>query len=253
MTHRFIRTELLLGKAALARLQHAQVTVVGLGAVGSYAVEGLVRSGVGRLRLVDFDMVRASNINRQLYALESTLGRLKTDLARERILDINPACEVDVRNVFIDEQTAAAVLEPRPDVLVDAIDSLNPKVFLLGAAIQAGVPVVSSMGAAKRLDPLAIRVGDLADTRGCSLARLVRKRLRSKYGIRRGVHCVYSIEPVHKTGPADAPVLPPEKELLRRGRPRQPIGSFSCLTGIFGLVAAREAIMRLLNDRAFNG
>ena len=216
--------------------------MAGLGAVGSYAVEGLARAGVGRLRLVDFDVVRESNINRQLYALDSTLGRQKVELARSRVLDINPRCEVEILPLFIDHTTVDSVLKAPVDVLIDAIDSVSPKVTLLAAAAKAGIAAVSSMGAASRTDPLAIRIGDIADTEACPLARFVRKKLR-KLGVDSGITCVYSVETPPSLQEAGEEIV--ETEVFERGRRRAPLGSLSCLTGIFGLTAANEAILRI--------
>lgn len=242
---RFHRTELLLGAEGLERLRGARVLVAGLGAVGSYAVEGLARAGVGALRLVDFDVVQPSNINRQLLALESTIGRAKIDVAAERVRDINPQCEVDARRVFIDADTAPGILAGPLDAVVDAIDSLSPKVALLSAAHRAGLWTVSCMGAATRTDPLALRIDDISRTVHCPLARLVRKRLR-RVGVGSGILCVYSAEPAAREASAasDADPAPPGFE-HRRGRPRRTLGSLSTLTGMFGLVAATRVILRL--------
>lgn len=242
---RFARTELLLGRAALERLAAARVAVVGLGAVGSYALEGLARTGIGHLRVVDFDVVRPSNINRQLYALESTLGRPKVELARERILDINPACDVEAVSLFAERNSHARILAPPLDVVIDAIDSVGPKVGLIAAAVKAGIPIVSSMGAARRMDPLAVRVGDISETDVCPLARFMRRRLK-RQGVASGVRCVYSVEPV-----SDAIAEPePGEDAMDRGRKRKPLGSYACLTGVFGLVAAREALSLVLSRPA---
>ncbi|MBN1676382.1 MAG: tRNA threonylcarbamoyladenosine dehydratase [Kiritimatiellae bacterium] len=247
--NRFARTELLLGAEACARLRAARVVVAGLGGVGSYAAEALARMGVGQLRIVDFDTVKPSNVNRQLYALESTLGRPKVEVARARILDIDPACEVEAMPVFIDDTTVAGVLSGPPDVVIDAIDSLNPKLTLVSRAVESGVCVISSMGAATRTDPFAVRVADIAETRMCPLARHLRKRLR-KRGIGSGVRCVYSVEPDSgRRGVADDDG---EAEFAR-GRPRAPLGSLSYMTGIFGLVAAREAVLSILGPALGTG
>lgn len=242
MTTHFSRTEQLIGKEALECLRAARVAVFGLGAVGSYAVEALARAGVGYLRLVDCDCVRLSNLNRQLYALESTLNKPKAEVARERVLDINPECMVDARQEFVSKKTIGKLLAKPLDVLVDAIDSLTPKVELVAAAVQAGLPIVSCMGAATRMDPAAIRLGDISETDVCPLARLVRKRLRRK-GITTGIRCVFSIEePRNKTAP-----LGDDESSFSQGRIRRPIGSFSYMTGIFGLLAAGEVIKMILN------
>ncbi len=238
---RFKRTELLLGAEAMRRLAGSRIMVVGMGAVGSYAVEALARSGVGGLTLVDFDAIHTSNLNRQLFALESTLGRPKIDVATERVRDIHPACQVTPTACFINDESAPGLLAAqRPDVLIDAIDSLNAKVSLLYHAVDAGIPVVSSMGAATRTDPLAVRVADLADTAQCPLARFVRKRLRRR-GIESGIRCIYSLEPAREEARGEL-----EAAVVGSGRPRQVLGSFACVTGVFGLTAAREAISMLV-------
>jgi len=237
---RFARLIQLIGPEAFGRLQAAEVAVFGLGAVGSYAVEALARAGVGALRLVDFDTVQPSNINRQLLALQSTVGRPKTELAADRVRDISPRCRVDRRDAFVDAATAPALLDPLPDALVDAIDGVNTKVHLLAAAHRLGLFTVSSMGAARRLDPARIRTADLADTEVCPLARIVRRRLH-RLGIHRGIRCVFSTEPVP---PPAASVVSSEAPL--RGRPRQPLGSISYVTGMFGLTAAAVTLEHLM-------
>ena len=137
---RFTRIRLFLGEERFQKLQASSVTVVGLGAVGGYVVEALARAGITRLRLVDFDTVQSSNINRQILALETTIGRPKAEVARERVLDINPSCNVEALQVFAGEETMGDILTPAPDLLIDAIDSLNPKVQLLTAAHYRRIP-----------------------------------------------------------------------------------------------------------------
>jgi len=245
MTKRFARTELLLGQNAMEKLRRATVAVVGLGAVGSYATEGLARAGIGNLRLVDFDEIRETNINRQLYALDSTIGKPKVEIARNRVLDINPSCRVECLPLFVDKTTVGTILEKPLDIVIDAIDSLGPKVELIAATREAGIEIISAMGAATRTDFSMIRVSDISKTKICPLARLVRKRLRQR-NVESGVSCIYSTEPPdpmedhEETGPELT-----EKDFLERGRIRKPLGSLSCLTGIFGLIAAREAIMKI--------
>jgi tRNA A37 threonylcarbamoyladenosine dehydratase len=240
--NRFSRTEMLFGSDAMGRLRNAHVAVVGLGGVGSYAVEALARAGIGHLRLVDFDNVKESNINRQLYALGSTVGRKKIEIARERVMEINPDCAVETLPVFADNDTAAAILQKPLDVVVDAIDSVGPKVRFLAASVASGVFVISSMGAATRSDPAAVRVADISETRICPLARYIRTRLRTR-GVTGGIRCVYSVEPVTEAG-GELPEEPVD-QTVERGRARKPLGSFSCLPGIFGLTAAREAIIHI--------
>jgi tRNA A37 threonylcarbamoyladenosine dehydratase len=234
---RFARTELLLGESAMEQLREATVVVCGLGAVGSYATEALARCGVGTLRLVDFDVVAESNINRQLYALDTTVGCQKTDVAAERVGLINPDCRVEAMSTFIEQETLPDVMRGSPDIVVDAIDGLNSKVSLLRYAVDNGHVAISSMGAASRTDPSAIRVDDISKTAHCPLARLMRKRLR-RQGVVSGIRCVYSTEPARKVEAA--------VEEKTRGRPRAPLGSLSFLTGMFGLVVARETVATLL-------
>lgn len=242
---RLERTELLLGREAVTRLKCAHVVVAGMGAVGSFAVEALARSGVGHLRLVDFDTVHTSNLNRQLYALESTLGRSKVELAAGRVRDINPECAVEVLEVFISRETVPRVLAPPVDCVIDAIDSLGPKIDLLVACVEAGIPVVSSMGAARKTNPLAIRVAGVFESHTCPLARFVRSRLRAR-GVAGGVRCVFSTEPSAEHSLGDSGdrtgewVSPEQNQSIRR-----PLGSLVCVTGTVGLVAAREAIAML--------
>ncbi|MBE0582834.1 MAG: tRNA threonylcarbamoyladenosine dehydratase [Desulfofustis sp.] len=243
---RFTRTKLLLGDEAFARLTAGHVAVIGLGAVGGYAVEGLARAGVGRLTVVDFDTIQPSNINRQILALESTIGETKAGAARHRILEINPACQVQALHCFADSTTIQEILALLPDVVIDAIDSLNPKMQILSACHQRQVKVFSSMGAALRSDPLRIRIGDIAETNACPLARRLRKRLRSA-GIASGITCVYSTEQVEfdYQPPDNADRLATDPQ---RGRTRRTLGSLPTLTAMFGLILANEVIKWLAGD-----
>lgn len=246
---RFRRIELMLGQDSCRRLRDSFVMVVGLGAVGSYAVEGLARAGIGRIRLIDFDKIQASNINRQLYALESTLGRPKCEVARERVLDINPSCEVEAIHSFVDADAALGYLADRPNLVIDAIDSLNPKVALIIAARTMGIPIISCLGAAMRFDPTAVRTGTIAEAHGCPLGRAVRKRLRRRE-ISLDFPCVYSAEPL----PNPLPIALPSEELgesplIERGRLRNTLGSMPTITGIFGLTAANLAIKMLIDSQ----
>ncbi len=239
----FDRIRTLLGEEAVQRLSRAHAAVVGLGAVGSYAAEALARSGVGRLTLVDCDTVHPSNLNRQLFALHSTLGRPKAQLAGARVQDINPGCRVAALPVFVHADTMETVLDGPPDVVVDAIDSLTPKVLLLAETLRRGIPLVSSMGASLRTDPGAVRTGSFWEIRGCPLAFQVRRRLR-RMNATADFTCVYSVEPVS--------TRPQEQDTFFRGRPRGRLGSLPTLPGIFGLTAAHAALALLLPG-AFHG
>lgn len=242
------RTRLLLGTEAVARLAQARVMIVGLGAVGGYVLEALARAGVGHFRLIDRDCVAPSNINRQLLATHETLEQSKAALGAARLKAIHPEATVEVRELFVRNETMVEIFAPFAveeagiDLVVDAIDSLNPKVNLLAACLDREQAVVSSMGAACRLDPTRFRTGNLFRAEGCPLARDVRKRLR-KRGYRGPIPAVFSSE----TPPASARLRAPEADWpIDQGRPRETLGSLSTTTGIAGLLLAHLALETLL-------
>lgn len=188
------RTTLLLGEDRMNYLSGCHVLVVGLGGVGAYAAEQLCRAGIGKMTIVDADTVNESNLNRQLPALRSTIGRPKAEVVAQRLLDINPELELTVHNEFIrDERTEAILDEANYQFVVDAIDSLSPKVFLLYHALRRQIPVVSSMGAGAKTDPSQVRIADISKTQNCALAKAVRKRLRT-LGVNMGIAAVFSTE-----------------------------------------------------------
>ena len=188
------RTALLLGEDRMDYLSGCHVLVVGLGGVGAYAAEQLCRAGIGKMTIVDADTVNESNLNRQLPALRSTIGRPKAEVVAQRLLDINPELELTVHNEFIrDERTEAILDEANYQFVVDAIDSLSPKVFLLYHALRRRIPVVSSMGAGAKTDPSQVRIADISKTQNCALAKAVRKRLRT-LGVNKGIAAVFSTE-----------------------------------------------------------
>ncbi len=230
----FSRTELLLGKDAMARLKRARVAVFGVGGVGSYVVEGLARAGVGALELIDHDEVSASNINRQIIALHSTLGMPKAEVAAARVRDINPACDVRAIRTFFLPETRDQFDFSRYDYVVDAIDTVAGKLALIEAAKAADVPVISAMGAGNKLDPAAFRVADIAKTAVCPLARIMRKEL-GKRGIRH-VKVVYSEE---------APVIPVGEGETRGSAGRPTPGSVSFVPSVMGLIIAGEVVRDL--------
>jgi tRNA A37 threonylcarbamoyladenosine dehydratase len=196
---RFDRTGRLIGDAGMERLQKAHVVVFGLGGVGSYAVEGLVRSGIGKLTLVDFDVVCVTNTNRQLHATVSGVGKAKCELLAQRCKQINPDVDVISVQEFYRADVADRMLEGPYDFVVDAIDNVKAKLHMLAQCVQRGLKVVSSMGAAGRLDPTCIRVEDLCETHMDPFAKDIRKLLKRKHSIDTsrptGITCVYSIEP----------------------------------------------------------
>jgi tRNA A37 threonylcarbamoyladenosine dehydratase len=228
----------------MEKIKNATVDVFGLGAVGSFALEALARTGIGNLRLIDFDTVDVSNINRQLLAYHSTIGREKAVLARERVKDINPSCNVEIHNSFVNARSLEDLLSEDSDVVVDAIDGLNSKINLLVGANQLNLAVVSSMGAGGKTDISMIRTGDISETCVCPLARVVRQRLHRR-GLYQGIRAVYSIEkPLNKQPfrPEDAV----DALLPDHGRPRPPIGSVSWVPGVFGLTIAGEVIHMII-------
>jgi len=230
------RTRIIVGEEGIARLQNTRILLAGLGGVGSFAAEALARAGIGHLTLADCDTVAPSNINRQLVALHSTVGRAKIEVMAYRIRDINPDCGLTLFERFLHSDEMPDLLSPGYHFVIDAIDSLNSKLALIESATRMQVPVASSMGAGGRTDPSRIRVGDLMDSQGCPLAREVRGRLRRR-GIGRGVLAVWSDEP------PSAP-LPPQP--TGRGRPRAVNGTLSYLPALFGMTLAGSVIHRLL-------
>ena len=235
MLEQFLRTEMLLGSEALTRLQSARVAVFGLGGVGGYVVEALARSGVGSLDLIDSDTVSVSNLNRQILATHSTVGMLKVDAARNRVLDINPACNVKTWPVFYTPDTADSFDFTQYDYIVDAIDTVTGKLALVERAKAAGTPIICCMGTGNKLDASAFQVADISKTTMCPLARVMRKEL-AKRGIRH-LKVVYSQEEA----------LTPtgwEEEAAALGK-RQIPGSVACVPGAAGLLLAGEVVRDL--------
>ncbi len=233
---RFSRTVDFLGGEGFRRLRGSSIAVVGLGGVGSHAAVALARSGAGSLLLVDFDRVTESSLNRNPVLGPSDVGRPKVSAMSRRLRDQCPDTDCRILCEFFHHETAKAVLDPAPDLVVDAIDSLNPKVALLEECVRRGIPVVSSMGASGRSDPSLLRVGDVMDSTGCPLARQIRKRLR-KRSIRKRIRCVWSVEP-DESGPLE----PEGDRVLERGRIRNRLPSHIVMPGIFGYACASEAI-----------
>ena len=238
MIHRFSREELLIGKAGLEKLRQARVAVFGIGGVGSYVVEALARSGIGALDLFDSDTVALSNINRQLIALESTLGRPKVEAAQERVLQINPACRVEARQLFFTPESAGEVGFSQYDYVADAIDTVTGKLELIRRCREAGVPVISCMGTGNKLDPTAFRVTAIEKTSGCPLARVMRRELK-KRGIT-GVKAVYSTEEALTPQAAQA-----GDTKGTAGRPTP--GSMAFVPSVAGLILAGEIVRDLLD------
>lgn len=251
--HRFSRTELLIGAAGLATLAGKHVMICGVGGVGSYAAEALGRAGIGKITLVDFDDICLTNINRQIHALGSTVGQHKVEVMATRLRDINPAAEIIPVREFFSQENAERLLTPHPDYVLDAIDHFTAKAALIIHCRQQGIPIISSMGAANKLDPAKIEVADIAATRNCRMARSMRKILKNS-GITSGVPVVYSTELHRELDPASSSacgadcICPNRSEQTFRCEHRRVIlGSISYIPSIFGLTMAGVVVNELLN------
>ena len=230
------RTELLLGEDKMARLQSAHVLVVGLGGVGAYAAEMICRAGVGRMTIVDADTVQITNLNRQLPAMHSTSGMFKADVLEARFKDINPDLELKVLPVFLKDENIPDLLDADEyDFIVDAIDTLSPKCYLIYHALQRRIKIVSSMGAGAKSDITQVRFADLWDTYHCGLSKAVRKRLQ-KMGVKRKVPVVFSTEQADPKA-----VLLTDDEMNKKST----CGTVSYMPAVFGCYLAEYVIKRL--------
>ncbi|HAX94459.1 MAG TPA: tRNA threonylcarbamoyladenosine dehydratase [Bacteroidales bacterium] len=229
------RTEMLTGPEGILRLNSSDVLVVGLGGVGSWAAEMICRAGVGKMTIVDGDTVHATNRNRQLLALKSTEGKPKAEVMAERLKDINPDLELTVINEYIRDEKMIEVLDKGFSYVVDAIDTLSPKLFLLYHSVMKKIPVVSSMGSGGKFDPLDISISDISETNSCPLARILRKRLH-RLGVREGITAVYSPEPVDKS----------RIERVDGERNKASVvGTMSYMPAVFGIACASVVIRDL--------
>ena len=233
----FSRSARVLGCTAIERLAASRVAIFGVGGVGGYVCEALARAGVGAIDLFDSDAVSLSNINRQIIALHSTVGLLKTEVMRARILDINPDCRVTIHNIFYLPENAADFPLDGYDYIADAIDTVSAKIELIVRATAAGIPIISSMGTGNKLDPTRLTVTDLSKTSGCPLARVMRRELKAR-GITH-LRVVYSEEP-----PVQAPPDAPEAE--SDAHKRTPPGSLPFVPPVAGLLIASEITQNLI-------
>ena len=232
------RTSLLIKEDKLKRLQQAHVFVAGLGGVGAYAAELLCRAGIGKLTIADSDRISSTNRNRQLIALSSTQGQMKVALMKERLLDINPNLQLTAIDRYLRDGLTDEILEVPFDYVVDAIDTLSPKIFLIYRAMQNKLPLVSSMGAGGKLDPSRVRVSEFSETSNCRLAKILRKRLR-KLGILNGFKAVYSDETV-----ADDSFRMVDDEPNKKTT----VGTISYMPAIFGCYCASVVIRDLIGS-----
>lgn len=237
----YSRTELMLGKEGLEKIKKSNVMVVGLGGVGAYAAEMLCRAGVGKLTIVDGDTVNPSNLNRQLIALYSTMGNKKAETLSKRLLDINPKVELRVIDDYIRDERMIEILNlDKYDYVVDAIDTLSPKIFLILHCLNMNIPIVSSMGSGGKLDPMNIRIDDISKSYNCPLASKVRKKIH-KFGYYDGFAVVYSPEEVN-----------PDVVMLEEGtNKKSAVGTISYMPPIFGCMIASVVIRKLIGKEIY--
>lgn len=249
MQNQFSRTELLIGPEGLTKLKGSKVYIFGLGGVGSFTAEALIRVGIGSFKLIDFDEICLTNLNRQLHALRSTVGKSKVEVMKQRMLDINPKAEIETFKSFYNPEDADFFFAEKPDYVVDAIDTVKSKVSLAKECRQRGIPFISCMGAGNRLSALGFKVADISKTTGDPLAKAVRKLLKQE-GITEGFKVVFSPEPAMK---------PLEQELscatncicpsgdAHCAKKRQIPGSVSFVPSVAGLLMAGEVVRDILN------
>lgn len=237
MEERFERTALLLGEASVEKLKNAHVAIFGVGGVGGYVLEGLARSGIGKFTLIDNDTVSLSNINRQIIATETTVGRPKVDVAKDRVLSINPAAEVCAKNMFFLPENAGEIDFSQFDFVVDAVDTVSAKIEIVIRCQAVSVPVISSMGTGNKLDPTAFEVTDIYKTSVCPLARVMRSELK-KRGVKK-LKVVYSKE---------EPIKPSNGDLKAPNGRRSVPASVSFVPSVAGLIIAGEVIKHLVKE-----
>ena len=242
MENQFSRTELLFGKKAMEKFAGSRVAVFGIGGVGGYTTEALVRSGIGEIDLIDSDRVSLTNLNRQIIALRSTVGKYKVDIMQERIMDINPDIKVHVHKCFYLPETKDQFDFSKYDYVVDAVDTVTAKIQLVMEAKEAGVPIISSMGAGNKLDPAAFQVADIYKTSVCPLAKVMRRELKSR-GIKK-LKVVYSQELPIKPNPEAISAYQAE-ETPEESRKRSIPGSAAFVPSVAGLIIAGEVLKDL--------
>lgn len=248
MLNEFSRTELLIGKKAVEKLTKSKVAVFGIGGVGTFAVEGLVRSGVGKLVLVDDDCICLTNINRQLHATRKTIGQPKVKVMKDRILDINPQAEVIIHQTFYTPDCAAELITLDLDYIIDAVDTVSAKIDLIINAEQRGIPIISCMGAGNKLDPTKFEIADIYDTSVCPLAKVMRRELR-KRGVK-GLKVVYSkeepLKPLETESPPINNCIGPHGSDETGPISRRVPGSIAFVPSVAGLLIAGEVVRDLI-------
>ncbi|MGF1584222.1 MAG: ThiF family adenylyltransferase [Bacteroidales bacterium] len=236
------RSVLLLGKDRIEKLSKSHVLVVGLGGVGAYAAENLCRAGVGRMTIADGDVVMPSNINRQLPAYHSSIGRNKTEMMAERLIDINPLLQLNIVNEYLTPDGMRDLLSSRPfDYVADAIDTLSPKIYLIYETIKRNIPLVSSMGAGGRMDPSLVQISDISQSYNCRLAYNIRKRLR-RLGVTTGFKVIFSPETADRNS-----VLHLEGETNKKST----VGTISYMPPLYGCYLASVIVRDLADGRLY--
>lgn len=246
MLHQFSRNELAFGKEGLNLLKNSTVAVLGIGGVGSFAAEALARSGVGRIVLVDKDDVDITNINRQIHALLSTIGRPKVELMKERIADINPQCEVIALKMFYTEETYEQFFEYGLDYVIDASDTITYKIHLIKECLKRNVPIISSMGAANKMDPTRLKIADISKTHTDPIAKVIRLKLR-KEGIKKGVKVVFSDEsPIVIREDIRKEIVPDENAPIRKAK--MPPASNAFVPSTVGLIMSAHVVGEIIKE-----
>lgn len=237
MEYWLTRTELLIGKENIEKLANSHVLVAGLGGVGAYAAEQICRAGVGKMTIVDSDVVNLSNCNRQLIALTTTVGKSKAELMKERLLQINPNLQLNALQIYLkDEKIPDLLNSDKFDYVVDAIDTLSPKLYFIVNAYKLGLPIVSSMGAGGKFDPTQIRVSDISETYNCKLAYYIRKKIH-KFDIYKGFKAVFSAEEVDRSA-----IIVTDNEQNKKST----VGTISYMPAVFGCTCASVVIRDLI-------
>ncbi|WP_274362657.1 tRNA threonylcarbamoyladenosine dehydratase [Paenibacillus thermotolerans] len=244
MLHQFSRTELAVGPEGLEALRGSTVAVLGIGGVGSIAAEALARSGVGRIVMIDKDVVDITNINRQIHALTTTVGQPKADLMRDRIKLINPDCDAVSLRMFYTEETYEELFKYPLDYVIDASDTITYKIHLILQCLERGIPMISSMGAANKMDPTKFQVADISKTHTDPLAKVIRTKLR-KLGVKKGVKVVFSTEePIKPREDVTQRIVPENAPEIRKAQ--QPPASNSYVPPVAGLIMVSVAVRELL-------
>ena len=245
MRNQFSRTELAIGTEGVETLKNSTVAVLGVGGVGSMAVEALARGGIGRIIMIDKDVVDITNINRQIPALMTTIGQKKAELMRERVKLINPDCDAIALNMFYTEETYEQLFEYPIDYVIDASDTISYKIHLVKECLKRGIPLISSMGAANRMDPTKFLVADISKTHTDPFARVIRNKLRKEEGIKKGVKVVFSTEtPVKPRIEVTQKIVPENAPAIRKAK--QPPASNSFVPPTVGLIMVGVVVKELL-------